>query len=249
MVLFKQCVAILCLCACYSSHAADSEVSQTALEAAQHKARQALQNVAIGTSQTVPDVSVSVGVPDLDAAQSLIVPDFLQQGHDPVTIAQRYQKRHVPDLGTGLKDAQLYVFISFSMPENSLRRIALEANKTGATLVLRGFVQGSLVQTQKQAANLGKLGAEVDINPNLFREYGVTQVPTFLMVRDSGSELGSCADSLLKNQAKCSVRMMIAGDLSLQTQLAVMLKQNNIDPVLKQAAEARLRLLQPSVAN
>ena len=41
----------------------------------------------------------------------------------------------------------LLVFVSFSMPHEALSRLVDQASRSGATLVLRGFVNGSLKET------------------------------------------------------------------------------------------------------
>lgn len=75
------------------------------------------------------------------------------------------------------KKDQLLVFVSFSMPEASLKSLAQDAEKYNAVLVMRGLYEDSFVKT---ANKLKDLGIGVDINPELFETHKVTAVPTFV---------------------------------------------------------------------
>lgn len=77
---------------------------------------------------------------------------------------------------------QLLVFVSFSMPEVSLKRLANDAEKHNAVLVMRGLYEDSFVKT---ANKLKDLEIGVDINPELFEVHQVTAVPTFVAVRSN----------------------------------------------------------------
>lgn len=87
-------------------------------------------------------------------------------------------------LEPGKKD-QLLVFVSFSMPEASLKALAKDAGQHNAVLVLRGLYEDSFVKT---ASKLKDLGIGVDINPELFETHQVDAVPTFVAVK-SGQPL------------------------------------------------------------
>ena len=105
----------------------------------------------------------------------------------------------------------LLVFISFSMPETTLLRLVEQASRTRATLVLRGLVGRSLVQTAARVqALIGPRRAAIQIDPQAFDRYGVTQTPTFVLLRDVASQAcdtGQCAPQ--DDHAK------VAGDVSL----------------------------------
>ena len=87
-------------------------------------------------------------------------------------------------LEPGKKD-QLLVFVSFSMPEASLKSLAQAAEQQNAVLVMRGLYEDSFVKTTNK---LKELGIGVDINPELFTTHQVTAVPTFVSVK-SGQPL------------------------------------------------------------
>ena len=82
-------------------------------------------------------------------------------------------------LEPGKKD-QLLVFVSFSMPEASLKSLAQAAEQHNAVLITRGLYEDSFVKT---ANKLKDLGIGVDINPELFETYQIDAVPTFVCVK------------------------------------------------------------------
>jgi type-F conjugative transfer system pilin assembly protein TrbC len=79
----------------------------------------------------------------------------------------------------------LFVLVSFSMPEQALINLANQATKVGAPLVIRGLVNDSLPDTAKAIAKLAKSNPNlsVQINPNLFKWYGIKSVPAFVLAR------------------------------------------------------------------
>jgi len=76
-----------------------------------------------------------------------------------------------------------YVAVSLSMPPETLRALALDAQKAGVTVVIRGLVDGSFEETLKavKAAFDDKTAAGVAIDPQVFRTYGIKAVPTFVV--------------------------------------------------------------------
>jgi len=71
---------------------------------------------------------------------------------------------------------QPIVFVSSSMPETALQGLALEARKYQAKLVIRGMVNNSMKDTGNFVR---RINHPVDIDPKLFKKYGVSQVPAF----------------------------------------------------------------------
>jgi type-F conjugative transfer system pilin assembly protein TrbC len=88
------------------------------------------------------------------------------------------------------KDQKIIIFVSLSMPKNSLMVLMQEAEKYQAILVMRGLKDDSFKQTAiflkelNENANIGG----IEINPKLFEEYTITQVPTFVLVKN-GQEI------------------------------------------------------------
>ena len=79
--------------------------------------------------------------------------------------------------------ASLIVFISFSMPQPTLERLTDQAESSGATLVLRGLVNGSLRETVTRCqALIGQRHVAIQIDPQAFDRFAVVQVPTIVLV-------------------------------------------------------------------
>lgn len=83
----------------------------------------------------------------------------------------------------------IYVFVSFSMNDESLRSYFIEANHYGAKLVLRGLVgeKHSRNRFADTKAKINKARIIVDINPNLFEHLGIKQVPAIAVVNTDRS--------------------------------------------------------------
>jgi type-F conjugative transfer system pilin assembly protein TrbC len=82
----------------------------------------------------------------------------------------------------------ILVFVSFSMPDISLRELGENAEKHGATLIIRGLHLGSFVKTRDKILSVSKNGLQLDINPEFFRKYRADRVPTFILV-ENGEEI------------------------------------------------------------
>lgn len=73
---------------------------------------------------------------------------------------------------------EIIVFVSSSMPKESLKSLFLEAQKIGARLVFRGLIGNSFKKTQNYFQDLE---INADIDPNVFEENSISHVPTFLV--------------------------------------------------------------------
>ncbi len=83
----------------------------------------------------------------------------------------------------------LLVFVSFSMPEASLRRLAEQAERLGAPLVLRGLERDSVRLTAERVARLiGTRKVAVQVDPRAFARYQVGQVPAVVLVGTTEAE-------------------------------------------------------------
>ena len=74
------------------------------------------------------------------------------------------------------------IFVSFSMPEKTLKALYQEANATGVALILRGLKNNSFKDTTEY---LTKLGIGVQIDPIAFKKYNVQKVPTFIWINEN----------------------------------------------------------------
>jgi len=84
------------------------------------------------------------------------------------------------------EESDIWIFVSFSMPEQSLRQWIKQANEFGATVVIRGFHKNSLQESIKKISVLLPEGSEgIQINPLLFEELNIQAVPTVVRGQDS----------------------------------------------------------------
>ncbi len=150
-----------------------------------------------------------------------------------------------PDSATTVESAPL-IFVSFSMPEEALRSLLLEAAVTESPVLLRGLAENSMQRTAERLGelldiedqgdtNTGKAKPSVAIDPTLFERFGVDKVPTFVLPLDAAAP---CTPE------GCPVpeHLKIAGDVSLDYALGVMAREASDTPLGIHAREWRRRL-------
>ena len=105
--------------------------------------------------------------------------------------------RQAPSIGNGVQHktgSDLIVFVSFSMPDEALKTYTEEARDAGATIVLRGMVDHSLVKTQAKAWQVSHGRSAWEINPGLFRKFKINTVPAIVLAQgDSHVTESGCA--------------------------------------------------------
>jgi len=136
------------------------------------------------------------------------------------------------------------VFITLDMPPQSLRLLAEQAARSGATLVLRGLKNQSMRQTVAAVADVLGLPAQSGtpsphwiIDPQAFERHRITRAPTFVVDLGAGAATPpepeacrtSCADPDLTSKslpAKARDRyVLIAGDVSLAHALNTLVRE------------------------
>ncbi|MBP6951898.1 MAG: type-F conjugative transfer system pilin assembly protein TrbC [Alphaproteobacteria bacterium] len=81
-----------------------------------------------------------------------------------------------------VQSGSLYIFVSFSLGEKALLNLAHKAKIYGATLVLRGFKDGSYLKTAQALQHIiQETGQGFMIDPELFSLFTVTVVPTYVL--------------------------------------------------------------------
>lgn len=100
---------------------------------------------------------------------------------------------------------QAFVLVSFSMPQASLERLARDAKDVGVPLVFRGVPETKqpsepklpLLNPQSLAAFQALIdsGADVQLNPELFSEFNIRQVPALIIKEESPASSGGCIQS------------------------------------------------------
>ena len=112
---------------------------------------------------------------------------------------------------------QAFVLVSFSMPEASLERLARDAKDAGVPLVLRGVPETKgpsdsklpLLNPQSLSAfqPLIESGADVQLNPELFSEFNIRQVPALIIKEESSASADGCVQG--------TKAVIVPGDVTL----------------------------------
>lgn len=112
---------------------------------------------------------------------------------NPEDLAKQF---HQQPLQTKPATPEMMIFVSFSMPRESLLRIVEQSERTGARLIFRGFNGEKMTDMSKRiSALLGNHRVEAVIHPPAFTQFKVNQVPALVLAQsDAGDKLDSgCA--------------------------------------------------------
>jgi len=116
------------------------------------------------------------------------------------------------------------IFVSFAMPEASLKALLDESAKTGAPLVLRGMVDGSMKRTLARLRAL-VTGVRTDgpqptitIDPTAYARFNVDKVPSFVFALES---IRPCE----RETCPTPLHLKVSGDVSLSYALDMMSSQ------------------------
>ena len=100
----------------------------------------------------------------------------------------------------------LLIFVSFSMPEDALKALLYQAQEKRDRIIIRGLIDNSWRKTTQK---LVELGGVLDIDPEAFKRFGISQVPTFIFKR------GQTYDRLRGNVSLSFVREKFKENLRL----------------------------------
>lgn len=85
----------------------------------------------------------------------------------------------------------VFYFVSWSIPDELLKGYMREAYRLGATVVFRGMIDNDMRKTVDQtkalAVELQQEAPHTTIDPIIFRQLGVTSVPTLAIVNDQAA--------------------------------------------------------------
>lgn len=147
--------------------------------------------------------------------------------------------RAAPELAAAMagklpRDERVYIFISSSMPKQTLRNYVRDVAKLGdpnVKLVMRGLVGGMkyikptlrfvgslLVKDEECDPQKGKcerFGAGVEIDPLLFRRYGIDRVPAIVFARKVQVVDPQLSEGLERNMAVAEFHVL-HGDMALE---------------------------------
>ncbi|WLZ52000.1 type-F conjugative transfer system pilin assembly protein TrbC (plasmid) [Enterobacter hormaechei] len=157
-------------------------------------------------------------------------------------------KNSETEQGPQLAGNQLVMFVSSSMPIETLRNYARDLSKVGGVMAMRGTVGGiskmvdTITLTRKvlnanptcEGANCKMWGTEMLIDPMLFRIYGINKVPALIYQPDMNIQ--SYCDGLEKVNKASTV---VYGDASVRTLLD---RMNVISP--NEKVESLIKILE-----
>ncbi len=114
-------------------------------------------------------------------------------------------------------DSDLLIFVSFSMPKESLKLWAEQASRVGCPLLLQGFVDNDLTKTTAKTQSLFGIEAnvEISVDPEKFERFNIDVVPAVVIVEPESTHSKKAAsnDNLMPNFD------VIYGDTSLEEAL------------------------------
>lgn len=118
---------------------------------------------------------------------------------------------------SGGNGSRFYVFVSFSMPDVTLRRLMQQAKRIGAPLVLRGLVENDMNKTRIKVGKLldadkkgnTSIDGGLSIDPTLYDRFGISVVPAFVL---TDAPVQACT------QTGCPTPdfVRLAGDITLE---------------------------------
>lgn len=171
------------------------------------------------TREALDQAPVRSGIPDVrvNPAHRINIEEVLRQA----------EKLHQPNEQASNGPM---VFVSLSMPANTLMQLARDAKSVNGVLIMRGSVNGSLRQTVAAVGRLSQQGVEIMIDPTAFKRYGVQVVPSVMV--DLGGSQGCEA------QQACAQRSaLIEGDVSLAYALEHIQKTSPDGPLRQQVGQ------------
>jgi len=122
---------------------------------------------------------------------------------------------------------QLYVFVSFSMPDITLKRLLTQVERIDGSLILRGLVDDSMAKTKNKITELMEADANghthfkngFAIDPTLFQRFDINQVPSFVLTSQPAARC---------NNEGCpsSDYVRLSGDSTLEYVLETMVRES-----------------------
>lgn len=98
-----------------------------------------------------------------------------------------------PFIWADVPKSSVMIFVSFSMPHDSLKEWMDDANQIHAPVLIRGLVNNSFKETTKQVASLlNNNQGGVQLDPLLFKRFGIRQVPAVVVTDPNCSPNQSC---------------------------------------------------------
>ncbi len=145
---------------------------------------QASELTAVDTQRFIDDLIANPPSPE-QMQQATALGHQVNQRQLPENTEWANQLARQRDLQTpqGKPTPQAFYFVSFSIPEDGLKRLILDADAFGIPATLRGMVKGDMRETANavlRLVNEDKRGG-VQIDPKSFGTYGINAVPALVV--------------------------------------------------------------------
>ncbi len=133
----------------------------------------------------------------------------------------------------GTPKSNVLVFVSFSMPKESVKGWMREAEKIHAPVVIRGLVNNSFKATMQKMTELARDNhGGVQLDPTLFKLFNIKQVPAVVVTNYT---------PCLANRTCVNTYDVVYGDVHLDYALKKIADQNDEVSSIAQTALATLR--------
>lgn len=167
--------------------------------------------------------------PDLQRLDQVPIPGLprITPGRPAIDL-EALARQHAPTQNpnaTGDPPA-LRIFVTLAMPETSLRLLVDQAQRAGATLLLRGLKDQSMKQTLASVqALIGTHKVAWQIDPEAYTRYGIQHAPTFVLTR-STAEREASAETCAGHCVATTGYFSVAGDVSLDYALDTIVRRH-----------------------
>lgn len=133
------------------------------------------------------------------------------------------EKKCVTCLSDVVEESSVFVFASFSMPDGVWVSLSPELEKVGGTFLLQGLPSNSFKELAVKIYDLRQKGvnASIQLHPQLFEQYGVNRVPTFV-VRE-GDQWDKLTGTVSLQYALSEI--MAKGECQIAKQLLIRLQE------------------------
>lgn len=170
-------------------------------------------------------------------------------------VINEFKKGNTAEKATGLQpDERIYIFISSSIPVDTLRRYAVDLDRIhdgNVSMVMRGFVNGMKLfkPTMKFVRSINvkdvncdpsvekceTFNASINIDPLLFEKYGISSVPAIAYVKGVSLIDSTMSEGWGTNLEGSPEAYIVYGDVSLEYALKTIQDKtkNNLNSILK----------------
>ncbi len=155
---------------------------------------------------------------------------YLGQGYDANTLETAQDQ--------DTKNGVVYVAVSLTMPRESLKELVADAHKAHVQVVIQGPPHGSFKELFQQMKDIFPAGEHsgIAMDPRVFRDFRVTEVPTFISAAEPIQNCDQGIDCDRPEPANDKIR----GNVHLAYALKEIAKRGDVAPLAAQEALTRL---------